>query len=93
MGGRAAEAAFYPQQLIVEILRGIRDTADAEEHDPEDVIPAHLSTLMSAAEKLHDLPNDPILLAIQEADATQKDVQPHHQDQLCRWLIPGDQPR
>ena len=72
MGGRAAEAAFYPQELIVEILRGIRDTADAESKDLDDVIPAHLSTLMSTAEQLHDVPRVPVLAAIQEADATKK---------------------
>ena len=31
MGGRAAEAAFYSIQLITEILKGIKDTADAEQ--------------------------------------------------------------
>ena len=31
MAGRAAGAAFYPVALVEAILRGIRDTADAEE--------------------------------------------------------------
>ena len=31
LGGRAASAAFYPRQLVVEILRGMRDTSDLEE--------------------------------------------------------------
>ena len=30
MGGRAAGAAFYPKALVLEIMRGIRDTDDAE---------------------------------------------------------------
>ena len=30
VGGRAANAAFYPPGLIINILRGMRDTADAE---------------------------------------------------------------
>ena len=29
-GGRAANAAFYSRDLVLEILRGIRDTTDAE---------------------------------------------------------------
>ena len=35
LGGRAADAAFYPMKLVTEILRGMRDTADAEAA-PED---------------------------------------------------------
>ena len=30
IGGRAAAAAYYAPELITEILRGMRDTADAE---------------------------------------------------------------
>ena len=30
VGGRAAAAAFYPVPLLIEILRGIRDTTDSE---------------------------------------------------------------
>ena len=30
IGGRASQAAFYPLPLVMEILRGIRDTADRE---------------------------------------------------------------
>ena len=30
VGGRAAAAAYYPAKLISQMLRGIRDTADAE---------------------------------------------------------------
>ena len=37
IGGRAAEAAFYPLPLVVEILRGMRDTADHEHQDDNDV--------------------------------------------------------
>ena len=38
VGGKAHNAAFYPKALILAILRGIRDTADAEalrEQEPE----------------------------------------------------------
>ena len=35
IGGRAAAAAYYPPKLISQILRGIRDTADAEHKEPD----------------------------------------------------------
>ena len=37
MGGRAAEAAFYPMDLITAILRGMRNTADANHVEEESV--------------------------------------------------------
>ena len=44
MNGRAAAAAFYPDALVLEILRGVRDTADAEDlnkkHDRPELIAA-----------------------------------------------------
>ena len=36
-GGRAAAAAFYPMPLITEILRGMRDTCDAEDLSQQDL--------------------------------------------------------
>ena len=66
MGGRAANAAFYPPELITEILRGIRDTADASHKDPE-----HSSAMMLAlarAGALHDQPAKSIVAAFREAD-------------------------
>ena len=52
LGGRAAEAAFYPLGLITEILRGMRDTQDAaDRHEPDLPIDSqHLS-----ASLFHDL--------------------------------------
>ena len=38
-GGKAAAAAYYPKGLATAILRGMRDTADAEHHDDEDDLP------------------------------------------------------
>ena len=41
-GGRTRDAAFYPPDLVLEILRGIRDTTDAEmgvEEEPEEQQP------------------------------------------------------
>ena len=60
-GGRAAAAAFYPQGLIKAILRGIRDTADAEEADeqPEEshpqVIAATLQCQHAASASAHQI--------------------------------------
>ena len=58
MGGRAASAAFYPNELIVEILRGIRDQADLEydhlELDPE------IQQALPAAALVHDIQRDPV---------------------------------
>ena len=34
-GRRTAKAAIYPRQLIVNILRGMRGTADARVHEPQ----------------------------------------------------------
>ena len=42
LGGRAAKAALYPSALIHEILRGMRDTADALE--APDLTPASRTT-------------------------------------------------
>ena len=36
-GGRAAAAAFYPDDLILEILRGVKDTCECENPDHDDV--------------------------------------------------------
>ena len=55
LGGRAAAAAFYPLPLITEILRGIRDTHEAEH--PEDAGPeAEMQRGMARAALLHDEP-------------------------------------
>ena len=66
IGGRAANAAFYPPELITEILRGIRDTEDASHKDPE-----HSSAMMLALARvgaLHDQPARSIVAAFREAD-------------------------
>ena len=72
MGGRAAAAAFYPLDLVTEILRGMRDTADAEETDPCDDVSDALLQSMAHAGACHDLPADPVLAAIQQADLEQR---------------------
>ena len=51
VSGRAAEAAFYPKGLIKAILRGIRDTADAEdpgETSEENALPIIAATMTAA---------------------------------------------
>ena len=55
LSGRAKDAAFYPVKLITEMLRGIKDTFEAEHPDvePEE----HKMTLaMARAGAMHDLP-------------------------------------
>ena len=73
MGGRAANAAFYPPKLISNILRGMRDTADAEEVDEvEDVV---MRAAMNSAGCLHDVPACSIKAAYQSADLNHKNTQ------------------
>ena len=55
LGGRAASAALYPEDLILEILRGMRDTADAESESQPDP-PSEFSKATAAAGLFHDLP-------------------------------------
>ena len=69
--GRGAQATFYPTDLIAEIIRGIRDTADHEHDVDQETVHPSLSTLMSRAGAVHDVHLDPVLAAIQEADRAQ----------------------
>ena len=66
MGGRAADAAFYPPELITNILRGMRDTADAEcvevDHDVD------MKVAMASAGSLHDIPACSIKSSYRESD-------------------------
>ena len=66
LSGRAAGAAFYPLTLITELLRGMRDTFDAErpDHSPED---HELRRGMARAALLHDEPVG-VLAALQQED-------------------------
>ena len=73
MGGRAANAAFYPPELINEILRGMRDTADAEHEEKEFSDDMEVATLKAAA--LHDVPSTSIAAAYREADLEQESAQ------------------
>ena len=55
MGGRAGPAAIYPLELITEILRGIRDTADAEQRVQESKdIDRHIHLHMQADASMGD---------------------------------------
>ena len=73
IGGRAADAAFYPPELITDILRGMRDTDDAEhmEVDEDDIMVA----AMARAGALHDLPADSICAAYRESDLSHDNAQ------------------
>ena len=63
VGGRAAAAAYYPAKLISQILRGMRDTADAEHKERE------WSTEMSIAMALGCYGLG-LLKAFQQSDST-----------------------
>lgn len=73
IGGRAADAAFYPPELITNILRGIRDTADAEfnkvEHDVD------MNSAMDRAGALHDIPACSINAAYRESYSSHQNDQ------------------
>ena len=73
MGGRAAEAAFYPPELITNILRGMRDTADAEcaevDHDVD------MKVAMASAGSLHDIPACSVKASYRESDLSHQNAQ------------------
>lgn len=56
--GRAAAAAFYPEALVEQILRGIRDTTDAEHREVEGQEGALLVQAVQRSGKLEDTPAD-----------------------------------
>ena len=66
MGGRAAAAAYYPLGLITAILRGIRNTADAE--DKGDPVDPQLVQPMLTAGYVQDEPSQTIISAITDQD-------------------------
>ena len=53
VGGRAKACENYPLELITEILKGIRDTADHEEEWGDEEVSTLNSTMMNAA-LMHD---------------------------------------
>ena len=67
LGGKAAAAAFYPVPLIVAILRGVRDTADAEDREEAEYSIAARKAMASAG-SLHDIDYD--LVCALEAETT-----------------------
>ena len=66
IGGRAAAAAYYPPKLISQILRGIRDTADAEHKEP-DWDPAMAKEMVRVA-MCHDVPSSSLMAAYKASD-------------------------
>ena len=71
LGGRAAQAAFYPMQLVTEILRGIRDTADAESSG-SDGPSKGMRDAMAKVAALHDDP--PSVLASLKGEARAREA-------------------
>ena len=72
MGGRAKDAAFYPPELITEILRGMRDTADAAYQ--EESVSTALDFSTKRAGSLHDQPAFSIIAAYKNADLSQSNA-------------------
>ena len=79
-GGGAAAAALYPEKLILEILRGMRDTADAEASQQDHDNPSfHAATL--AAGLFHDVP------AGSAASLRQQDLAEQHQQRWTKFRM------
>ena len=73
MGGRAANAAFYPPKLITNIIRGMRGTADAVyQEDDHDV---DMTVAMANAGSLHDIPATSLCAAYREDDLNHENAQ------------------
>ena len=73
VGGRAKDAASYPPELITEILRGIRDTADAEHVERSESI--DLDMAMRRAGCLHDQSAKSLVAAFRAADLSHANAQ------------------
>jgi hypothetical protein len=73
IGGRAAAAAYYPPKLISQILRGMRDTADAENVEPQWT--PDMATAMVAAAMFHDQPATSLVAAYRESDLAHANAQ------------------
>ena len=67
VGGRAKACENYPPELITEILRGIRDTADHEEEWGDECLSSLDATVMSAA-LLHDVRTSSLVAAYRAKD-------------------------
>ena len=68
MGGRVADAAYYPLGLITAILRGMRNTADAEEKEVNDEETTQLKAATDVAGSLQGIENFSIILALKIED-------------------------
>ena len=67
VGGRAKACENYSPELITEILRGIRDTADHEEEWGDECVSSLDATMMSAA-LLHDVRTSSLVAAYRAQD-------------------------
>ena len=74
VGGRAAAAAYYPAKLISQILRGMRDTADAEALKKPEWTPA-MAIAMASASMCHDEPPISLVAAYRESDLAKSNAQ------------------
>ena len=73
VGGRAANAAFYPPELITKILRGMRDTAGAGHVEVDHDVDMGIATTSAGA--LHDIPPQSLCAAYRESELNHANVQ------------------
>ena len=73
VGGRAAAAAYYPAKLISQILRGMRDTADAEAKEHE--YSAEMAEAMVSAAMMQDQAPMSLIAAYRESDLAHSNSQ------------------
>ena len=71
VGGRAAQAAFYPTPLVEAMLRRIRDATDAEQHETNGGESAPLVQSVVRAGKPDDTPPG-VAAKVEAADLAQK---------------------
>ena len=71
LAGKAKAAEIYPDQLVLEILRGMRDTADAAHESPETGHCGNVPGAMSqSAALLHDVTSDIAFTFAQQENQT-----------------------
>ena len=73
VGGRAAAAAYYPAKLISQILRGMRDTADAEHKEYD--LSSDMRMAMASAAMMHDQAPISLVAAYRESDLAHSNAQ------------------
>ena len=84
VGGRAANAAFHPPELITSILRGMRDTADAGLKDVDNDVA--MDVAMTCAGALRALPAHSLYAAHRESDLNHNKCPEVCQIKIPQWV-------